>query len=82
MEGKINNNGELYIKRGLGYRQQECKHKADLDYTACGDSCPLFGEPTFTLVQERMWPSLPAHYAKLELCGGKILYFTNFKDER
>ena len=60
MDIKINLHGMLEIKRTGEYITQFCPFK---ECNNCGDHCPLFGEPIFTL----------DHNSELELCQGKIL---------
>ena len=66
MKGKIEKNATLMIKRGDEWRMQMCPYGMG----ACGDSCPLFGEPV--LVGDRH---------SLSLCRKQLL-FKEFEDLR
>lgn len=44
MEAKINNMGNLLIKRAGKFKSQYCPYAANEVDTACGDWCPKFGE--------------------------------------
>ena len=75
MEGRINKEGQLEIKRKDGYRLQMCLY--DMGGGFCGDWCPQFGEPL-------KWPhSLANGNTKgLKICQNRELVFSKFKDER
>jgi len=73
MEGKINKNGNLEIKRGDKYKLQVCVY----DNTACDDWCPQFGEPEIYSGDK----TLPGQ-SYLTICQSRLLKFDKFVDER
>jgi hypothetical protein len=70
MQGKIDENGALWIMRAGEWRKQMCPFAAD-QASCSGRWCPLFGEP------EKL--SIPL--TSLSLCH-KMLSFEVFTDER
>jgi len=77
MEGKINKNGNLRIKRGRKYKDQYCPYESSSEVTLCGDWCPQFGEPDW-YPEAKNWPDT----ANLNICQNRLLHFNQFKDER
>lgn len=67
MEGKIDKNGNLEIKRKNKWKYMYCPYSDTGE--GCGDWCALFGEP--------VWSGS----CKIGLCH-KIITFRNFTDER
>lgn len=67
MEGMIDSNGYLWIKRrGTELKIQSCKYSS----RPCGDLCPFFGEiveTTKNIEDELAY--------KLDLCDGLTLHF-------
>jgi hypothetical protein len=90
MEGKINRDGTLVIKRGSKMKEMNCKPGGmapggidDIFIETCGDDCPHFGEPESYLE----YKDDPPHMKKtndicLFICGGTTLRFSKFTDER
>lgn len=87
MNGKINKDGNLEIKRGKEYKKQFCFYE-DMQFyhyglrqtvektKSCGDWCPQFGEPFSTKKQDSEFKT------GLLLCQGRYLYFRKFDDKR
>ena len=83
MDGKIDRNGFLYIKRGKKMKTVLCPFCAwntfekmgqtQIEQNPCGDWCVLFGEP------EIAGSPLPA---RIVVCHDKELWFNEFTDER
>lgn len=69
MIGHINPKGELFIERGNDAKRQHCPKNFLL---ACGDWCPLFGEPI----------ELTDGRTIIEICDCKSLCFNIFDDCR
>mgnify|MGYP001481653071 CR=1 FL=1 len=88
MNGKITNNGELYLRRFIGdgdsdngFRYAVCPMRQyDIDNSAypCTVECALFGEP------EEVLDDQYGRVTKLDLCHGRSLIFPPgcFVDER
>jgi hypothetical protein len=70
MEGKIDENGFLIVKRGNLFKDMTCPKSCE-EYH-CGDWCALFGEPSSSIVEEEV---------HLEICHNYFI-FTNIVDER
>jgi hypothetical protein len=70
MDGTINVNGVLKIKRNGIFKNQECLYQKN---GYCGDWCPQFGEPT---------ASDSEFDATIQICQSRTLYFYKFTDER
>jgi len=68
MKGHITTDGNLHIMRAGKYKAQNCPFVDEI--TACGDHCPLFGEPSGMGTMD------------LKLCHGKTINFSEFKDYR
>jgi len=80
MEGKIDEKGYLHIKRVVKMKKQGCPNGQGSE--ACGDWCPLFGEPE----TESDYDFDTGKYKEtgrtdLSLCK-KHLTFDTFVDER
>jgi len=76
MEGKIDKNGKLKIKRGKEYKDQKCPYDIRSEQVyICGDHCPQFGEP------KNMIGSM-GKFTALSICQNRILEFEQFEDER
>jgi hypothetical protein len=87
MNGRINKNGQLYIKRSNcpTMVQQLCPYVHN-DDASCGEWCPLFGEAS-----PSKWAGSPdpnsvdrksnSKHWNLKICR-KTLFFDNFIDER
>jgi hypothetical protein len=78
MNGKISKESELHIERNGVMKPQFCPYnpyglRSDNGMTACGDWCPLFGDPR---------PEHGTASAILDLCNHKQLFFDEFVDER
>ena len=78
MNGKISKEGDLYIERAGVMKPQFCPHNpygvgSDNGMTACGDWCPLFGEPKL---------EDGTNSAILDLCNQKHLFLDIFTDAR
>jgi hypothetical protein len=74
MKGKIDKNGWLTIERSGTERPQLCPvaaYNPDIDFSRCGDWCPLFGEPIY----------LDMNITALEICRTRLV-FDEFTDER
>jgi len=69
MEGKIDKDGNLEIKRGKKYKVQACFYGGD----GCGDWCPQFGEHSLSKSNGMTY---------LRICQKRILEFKDFEDER
>ena len=62
MKGKIDSDGGLWIERAGQLREQLCprqqdhhsEYESDPASIACGDWCPLFGEPVVDSISENM----------------------------
>lgn len=82
LEGMINENGFLFIKRNGDMKDQKCPYSSTQGegFANCGDWCPLFDEPY-------KQASVPASFAcsrgyhALDLCNKKLL-FSEFEDRR
>ena len=83
MEGKIDENGVLEIKRAGKMQAMNCKPggiaiggiSENFEIEACcGDSCPLFGEPSSVNKKDAR--------VILIICQGRVLAFDKFTDER
>jgi hypothetical protein len=74
MQGKINENGHLEIKRGKVIKEQTCPMHRNEPY--CGDWCPQFGEPQIPIKGEDTWSP------QINICQGRCLYFSELTDER
>lgn len=70
MTGYINSAGYLFLKRKTTDTKQVCIFAVNA-VKFCGDFCPHFREPR--LVNNRV---------NLQLCFGRTITFTDFKDER
>lgn len=70
MEGKIDKNGNLFLRRGSMLKAVQCPYIDGRDY--CGDWCGLFGEPVNGNQDGR---------TVLGLCRA-VHIFTDFTDER
>lgn len=73
MKGKIDKFAILNIAVPSGvYVPQTCVYKN----SSCKTNCPLFEEPeTIEILSDR-------HETTIKICQGRILRFTEFKDER
>ena len=71
IEGKLNDKGFLFVKRGGKLKSQTCPNNT----FQCGDWCPLFGEPKSynEAVRLILGCAKPAT---------AVLSFDKFKDER
>jgi len=67
MDGLIDTNNILNIKRKQEWVPQICKYSSDKN---CGGHCPFFDEPNEMSMQ-----------TSLEICEDKTLYFDNFEIE-
>ena len=77
-EGKINKDGELYIKRGAKFVQATCKnHSKDGYYQYCTHDCGHFGNPELYNMSLKEGPQI-----MLDICEHKTLFFDKFTDER
>lgn len=77
MEGKINQYGNLEIKRNGKLIVQWCFFNHRDGGHHCGDWCPQFGEPdSYRGSEEAPNPAL------LNICQGRLLNFDKFIDER
>jgi len=74
MEGKIDKNGYLWIKRNRRFKLQNCPYSNAAIVAACGDWCPLFVEPYVANNHKGGSWDLP-------LCES-LLFFNTFTDER
>ena len=75
MEGKIDGEGDLLMRRGAKLKGQECFYStaSDLEvFVRCGDWCPQFGEPMVG-DDKMIW---------LTICQKRTLFFDRFTDER
>jgi hypothetical protein len=75
MDGRIDQNGILYIERRGKSTRQICPftHEA-----FCSHHCPLFGEPETDFSYEG-----PNEVEiRLQLCHHTVLYFQKFSDDR
>lgn len=94
MEGKINEHGTLEIKRAGQFRKMDCRF-GGMDHMAnfkkCNHFCSKFGEPKHPIYKLGDNPvpgdksfSEPLSFRKtsLKLCGGDVLIFDKFTDER
>ena len=80
MEGKLDNGGALWIKRGERMKGQLCPD--DSDGCHCGDYCPQFGEPEPSPMPLPGEPDRLIAGARLVICQNRVLWFTKFEDER
>lgn len=71
MNGKINEYGRLEIKRGEIFKEQSCCYSNGGSHCACGDTCPLFGEPIFGVGM-----------GVINICQNRRLEFESLIDER
>jgi hypothetical protein len=76
MQGKIDEDGMLYLVRKDIMAEQECPFSNN--NRRCGDLCVLFGEPYKKLV---MIGTISKELTYINLCH-KALEFEAFKDER
>lgn len=77
---KINNTGYLEIRRNKSIQEQTCPFKQGKELF-CGDWCPLFSEPTFSI--EHRWDERNIQLVHLSLCKKEFtLKTTEFLDER
>ncbi len=93
MKRKIDDYGQLLIKRGEKYEIQLCpfahiqlSEEVDGQLHYCGDWCPLFGEPEYQVDSNYYYENLEKRKevpttAKLKLCK-KELHFDYFEDSR
>ncbi len=88
MDGKINNDHRLEIKRAGTYLLQDCVRDKN-QYYCVANSCPLFSEPKPELEITRhmegnnqIHERTPTGRTTLEICQQKTLIFENFIDER
>jgi len=72
MDGKIDSDGYILIKRKNNYKHVECHKKSQINKQLCGDSCVMFAEPFVS----PMYGSVT-----LQICS-KEFFFKNFEDER
>ena len=84
MDGKIDNEGYLWILRGKQGKPQDCPFDTSDSARACGDWCPLFGEP-----EPEYSPEVDDDDGMHEQTGGvlltlchKTLVFDTLVDER
>jgi hypothetical protein len=70
MEGIIDVDGILQIKRGNTMRPQMCPYSNGKRF--CGDWCAKFGEPR----------KIADGKTKLRICDNTVLIFKRFKDKR
>lgn len=75
MEGKINKEGVLEMKRAGKFKEMQCRLAGELISCVCGDDCPHFREPVILRYK------LP-NITELQICQGNILAFHQFTDER
>ncbi len=68
MKGRITKLGILEMERGPNYKMQRC---VNIDYHACIDECPQFGEPYTT-----------SGIHRLDICQKRTLKFMEFEDLR
>jgi len=73
MKGGLSSDGVLYIERAGTNKPQMCPYNEG----ACGDSCPLFGEPIVVDASEGDYGCVVLH-----TCNRKILEFEEFNDMR
>jgi len=80
MKGRITKDGALEIMRGRKWKPQYCLHSQNnpVSDRACGDWCPLFGEPEQAC--RRIIDEMNLVTA-VPLCT-KMIFFTDFTDER
>ena len=71
MKGKISKEGVLHIQRGSILKDQLCINNKNL---RCWDFCPQFGEPHRGDAAHEV--------ACIRICGGRVLCFEEFEDER
>ncbi len=83
MDGKINNDHRLEIKRAGTYLLQDCVRDKD-QYYCVANSCPLFSEPEPETKNEIRGGATFAITGRtvLNICQQKTLIFENFIDER
>jgi len=80
MEGKIDKDGNLEIKRGKKYKVQACFYSGG--EAACGGWCPQFGEPDFYKNADGVTDVHESYSALLKICQNRLLNFDKFVDER
>jgi len=78
MEGKLNELGELVIKRANGWTELICPFSEGGDIP-CGDWCPHFTEP---FIQKNMKYGETRVETVVHLCHGKHWKFADFEDRR
>ena len=81
MEGRINYDGSLAIKRGSTFKNQECR----FENMPCSDTCPLFGEPRAEIKLSTMNDNFGWHETgktELRICSNTTLIFDKFEDKR
>ena len=93
MEGRINKEGILEIKRGNKFKMQACPYTVNqlsegmsikMKTNRCGHWCPLFGEPEDNVIMKHksvMDREIKKDGFILELCH-KELKFEKFEDLR
>ena len=74
MKGVIDENGNLYIRRGGRQAPQLCPYRDQ----PCGDQCPKFREPC----KIHPTPKIDFNGCILELCQNERILFTELVDER
>lgn len=95
MKGKIDKNGWLTIERSDTERPQLCPvaaYNPDIDFSRCGDWCPLFGEPVTSTTEYITYDEKGTTNASstphktclttLQVCNNRTLIFDEFTDER
>lgn len=85
MNGKIDEQGCLWIERGGVWQKQYCMFFTLPDGyeepKMCGHNCPLFGEPkepSLCVYVKDQWKEGIA----IDICQGRQLIFEQFTDER
>jgi len=78
MEGKINQDGVLEIKRGTKMKIMSCQYQS----AACCDECPKFGEPKGEIWIDHWDQNHKIEYTIIKICDERLLKFKEFKDER
>jgi len=82
MKGKIDKYGALYIERAGKMKDQLCPYISECGSPiACGDECPLFGEPKPTMDIGLYGRSEKTGQTTIEICH-RDLIFDEFTDER
>lgn len=82
MKIKITEDGYLEIERAGAFTPQFCPMQSDISVLACGDWCPMFGEPK-QATDFGVMPDQPYPVIAIKLCHNTVsTYLRDFEDGR